>query len=73
LGFEKREGARVTKGERIARVDDKQLKNEVERYTAEVAEAQKQAVQSTGCDVLQGYLIGKPMPAAEFRALLLAQ
>jgi diguanylate cyclase (GGDEF)-like protein/PAS domain S-box-containing protein len=36
-------------------------------------EAQKSAVRSTGCDVLQGYLIGKPMPASEFQALLLAQ
>ncbi|WP_296946898.1 EAL domain-containing protein [uncultured Massilia sp.] len=36
-------------------------------------EAQKAAIQSTGCDVLQGYLIGKPMRAEDFRALLLAQ
>jgi diguanylate cyclase (GGDEF)-like protein/PAS domain S-box-containing protein len=36
-------------------------------------EAQKAAIRSTGCDVLQGYLIGKPMPPAEFAALLLAQ
>ncbi len=36
-------------------------------------EAQASAIRSTECDVLQGYLIGKPMPAAEFQALLLAQ
>ncbi|MCS0584733.1 EAL domain-containing protein [Massilia pinisoli] len=36
-------------------------------------ELQKEAIRSTGCDVLQGYLIGKPMRAADFRALLLAQ
>lgn len=36
-------------------------------------EAQKTAIRSTGCDVLQGYLIGKPMGADDFRALLLAQ
>jgi EAL domain-containing protein (putative c-di-GMP-specific phosphodiesterase class I) len=36
-------------------------------------EAQKCAIRSTGCDVLQGYLIGKPMGAEDFRALLLAQ
>ncbi|MFK3738352.1 EAL domain-containing protein [Massilia sp. TN1-12] len=36
-------------------------------------EAQKTAIRSTGCDVLQGYLIGKPMPAEDFKALLLAQ
>ena len=36
-------------------------------------EGQKSAVRSTGCDVLQGYLIGKPMGADDFRALLLAQ
>jgi diguanylate cyclase (GGDEF)-like protein/PAS domain S-box-containing protein len=36
-------------------------------------EAQKCAIRSTGCDVLQGYLIGKPMNAEDFRALLLAQ
>jgi EAL domain-containing protein (putative c-di-GMP-specific phosphodiesterase class I) len=36
-------------------------------------EGQKTAIQSTGCDVLQGYLIGKPMPADAFRALLMAQ
>jgi diguanylate cyclase (GGDEF)-like protein/PAS domain S-box-containing protein len=36
-------------------------------------EAQADAIRSTECDMLQGYLIGKPMPASEFRALLLAQ
>jgi diguanylate cyclase (GGDEF)-like protein/PAS domain S-box-containing protein len=36
-------------------------------------EVQKEAIRSTGCDVLQGYLIGKPMRAEDFRALLLAQ
>ncbi|MFC5549368.1 putative bifunctional diguanylate cyclase/phosphodiesterase [Massilia aerilata] len=36
-------------------------------------EAQACAIRSTECDVLQGYLIGKPMPASEFQALLLAQ
>jgi diguanylate cyclase (GGDEF)-like protein/PAS domain S-box-containing protein len=36
-------------------------------------EGQRAAIASTGCDMLQGYLIGKPMPAAEFRALLATQ
>jgi len=36
-------------------------------------ESQKTAIRSTGCDVLQGYLIGKPMAAADFTTLLLAQ
>jgi diguanylate cyclase (GGDEF)-like protein/PAS domain S-box-containing protein len=36
-------------------------------------EVQKEAIRSTGCDVLQGYLIGKPMRSDDFRALLLAQ
>jgi EAL domain-containing protein (putative c-di-GMP-specific phosphodiesterase class I) len=36
-------------------------------------ELQKEAIRSTGCDALQGYLIGKPMRASDFRALLLAQ
>jgi diguanylate cyclase len=36
-------------------------------------ELQKEAIRSTGCDVLQGYLIGKPMRSDDFRALLLAQ
>ena len=36
-------------------------------------ELQKEAIRSTGCDILQGYLIGKPMRATDFRALLLAQ
>ncbi|NIA57296.1 EAL domain-containing protein [Massilia sp. TW-1] len=36
-------------------------------------ELQKEAIRSTGCDVLQGYLIGKPMRATDFRAMLLAQ
>jgi diguanylate cyclase (GGDEF)-like protein len=36
-------------------------------------EAQASAIRSTECDVLQGYLIGKPMRASEFQALLLAQ
>jgi diguanylate cyclase (GGDEF)-like protein/PAS domain S-box-containing protein len=36
-------------------------------------EAQKVAIQSTGCDVLQGYLIGKPMGAEDFRRLLTTQ
>ena len=35
--------------------------------------AQMDAIRSTGCDMLQGYLIGKPMPADAFQALLLAQ
>jgi multidrug efflux pump subunit AcrA (membrane-fusion protein) len=43
LGFEKREGSHVSRGERLARVDDKTLKFEVERLAAEVAEARKQA------------------------------
>jgi EAL domain-containing protein (putative c-di-GMP-specific phosphodiesterase class I) len=30
-------------------------------------EAQKCAIRSTGCDVLQGYLIGKPMRAEDFQ------
>jgi EAL domain-containing protein (putative c-di-GMP-specific phosphodiesterase class I) len=36
-------------------------------------EGQKSAIQASGCDTLQGYLIGKPMPEDEFRALLMAQ
>jgi diguanylate cyclase (GGDEF)-like protein/PAS domain S-box-containing protein len=36
-------------------------------------EGQRAAIASTGCDMLQGYLIGKPMPAAEFRELLMTQ
>ena len=36
-------------------------------------EGQRSAIRSTGCDVLQGYLIGKPMAEADFRKLLLAQ
>jgi diguanylate cyclase (GGDEF)-like protein/PAS domain S-box-containing protein len=36
-------------------------------------EAQANAIRSTACDVLQGYLIGKPMRASEFQALLQAQ
>jgi len=36
-------------------------------------EGQRIAIRSTGCDVLQGYLIGKPMAEADFRKLLLAQ
>jgi len=36
-------------------------------------EGQRNAIRSTGCDVLQGYLIGKPMAEADFRQLLLAQ
>jgi diguanylate cyclase (GGDEF)-like protein/PAS domain S-box-containing protein len=36
-------------------------------------EAQASAIRSTACDVLQGYLIGKPMPARAFQALLQAQ
>jgi len=36
-------------------------------------EAQAAAIRSTECDVLQGYLIGKPMRASDFQALLLAQ
>ena len=36
-------------------------------------EGQRSAIRSTGCDVLQGYLIGKPMAEADFRQLLLAQ
>ena len=36
-------------------------------------EAQMDAIRSTGCDMLQGYLIGKPMPADAFQALLVAQ
>jgi HlyD family secretion protein len=43
VGFEKREGGHVSKGERLGRVDDKQLTYEVERYAAELAEAKKQA------------------------------
>jgi multidrug efflux pump subunit AcrA (membrane-fusion protein) len=47
VGFDKREGSHVSKGERIARVDDKALKFEVERLTAEVAEARKQAAEDS--------------------------
>jgi diguanylate cyclase (GGDEF)-like protein/PAS domain S-box-containing protein len=36
-------------------------------------EAQACAIRSTECDVLQGYLIGKPMRAADFQAVLQAQ
>jgi diguanylate cyclase (GGDEF)-like protein len=36
-------------------------------------EAQACAIRSTECDVLQGYLIGKPMRAAEFQAVLQGQ
>jgi diguanylate cyclase (GGDEF)-like protein/PAS domain S-box-containing protein len=36
-------------------------------------EGQKSAIRSTGCDVLQGYLIGRPMPAADFAKVLRAQ
>jgi len=36
-------------------------------------EGQRSAICSTGCDVLQGFLIGKPMAEADFRKLLLAQ
>jgi diguanylate cyclase (GGDEF)-like protein/PAS domain S-box-containing protein len=36
-------------------------------------EGQKRAICSTGCDVLQGYLIGRPMPAADFAVLLRSQ
>jgi diguanylate cyclase (GGDEF)-like protein/PAS domain S-box-containing protein len=36
-------------------------------------EGQRTAIRSTGCDVLQGYLIGRPMAEDAFRALLLAQ
>jgi len=43
LDMAKREGARVTKGELLARVDDRQLKYEVERLQAELKEAQAQA------------------------------
>lgn len=47
VGFEKREGSRVAKGERLARVDDKTLKFEVERLTAEVEEARQQAAEDS--------------------------
>ncbi|QJD98962.1 EAL domain-containing protein [Massilia forsythiae] len=33
-------------------------------------EGQRSALRSTGCDVLQGYLMGKPMADVEFRRLL---
>jgi diguanylate cyclase (GGDEF)-like protein len=36
-------------------------------------EAQACAIRSTECDVLQGYLIGKPMRAGDFQAVLQAQ
>jgi len=36
-------------------------------------EGQRAAIASTGCDMMQGYLIGKPMPAAEFCELLRTQ
>jgi diguanylate cyclase (GGDEF)-like protein/PAS domain S-box-containing protein len=36
-------------------------------------EAQACAIRSTECDVLQGYLIGKPMRAQDFQAVLQAQ
>jgi len=38
-----REGREVEQGQLLARIDDKQLKNEVERRTAELKEAQAQA------------------------------
>jgi len=40
--------------------------------TAEGVETDKQAtlLESIGCDFLQGYLFGKPMPAADFRAYM---
>ncbi len=43
LSLEKREGAHVTKGELLARIDDRQLKYELEKNRAELEEAQKQA------------------------------
>ncbi len=43
IGFEKREGASVKKGELLARIDDRQLRFEAERCAAELAEAKKQA------------------------------
>ncbi len=46
VGFEKREGASVKKGEILGRVDDKQLAYEVEKCKAELSEAQKQAATS---------------------------
>ena len=41
--------------------------------TAEGVETAKQAtlLESIGCDFLQGYLFGKPMPAGDFRAYML--
>jgi EAL domain-containing protein (putative c-di-GMP-specific phosphodiesterase class I) len=32
--------------------------------------AQRQFLMTQGCDVFQGYLIGRPMPPAEFEAML---
>jgi len=43
VGLSIREGSHASKGQIIATVDDKTLKNEVERCTAEVAEAEKLA------------------------------
>lgn len=43
LGLDKREGAHVSKGEVLARIDDRQLQFEVEKCRAELEEAQKQA------------------------------
>ena len=33
-------------------------------------EAQRQVLREVGCDQLQGYLIGRPMPAGELTRLL---
>jgi diguanylate cyclase (GGDEF)-like protein len=43
------------------------------KVTAEGVETAEQAtlLESTGCDFLQGYLFGKPMPAGDFRAYML--
>ena len=35
--------------------------------------AQLQAVRDLGCDLAQGYLLGRPMPAPDFTARMVAE